>query len=185
MSVNIVLCSRNCQRWTYGKDSLMWQEILAVDSRFAKLRSLEARNVSQQTQSGSLSLYLKRRLQLLQVQRSQASLESFGLSDEMECPDEKDEATFVTHRPGFQINYKFSYSIQIFLFIVMRNRKYLSLRVKLLKRQFGLPHDVMSLKSLSISSPYSWRLNHSGKDKKFRLLEDVPLFKTYFDAPRY
>jgi hypothetical protein len=40
----------------------------------------------------------------------------------------------------------------------MRNRKYLSLRVKLLKRQFGLPNDVMSLKSLSISSPNSRRI---------------------------
>jgi hypothetical protein len=40
----------------------------------------------------------------------------------------------------------------------MRNRKYLSLRVKLLKRQFGIPNDVMSLKSLSISSPNSRRV---------------------------
>ena len=35
----------------------------------------------------------------------------------------------------------------------MRNKKYLSLRVKLLKRQFGIPNDLMSLKSMSISSP--------------------------------
>lgn len=47
--------------------------------------------------------------------------------------------------------------------LVVRNRKYLSLRIKLLKRQFGLPSDVMSLKSLSISGPHSRRLNHSGR----------------------
>ena len=35
---------------------------------------------------------------------------------------------------------------------IMRSRKYLSLRVKLLKRQFGLPNDLMSLKSMSITS---------------------------------
>ncbi len=33
----------------------------------------------------------------------------------------------------------------------IRNRRYISLRVKLLKRQFGLPSDVLSLKSLSIN----------------------------------
>ena len=32
----------------------------------------------------------------------------------------------------------------------IRNKRYLSLRVKLLKRQFGLPSDVLSLKSLSL-----------------------------------
>ncbi len=37
----------------------------------------------------------------------------------------------------------------------VRNRRYLSLRVKLLKRQFGLPGDVLSLKSLSLASPPS------------------------------
>lgn len=34
---------------------------------------------------------------------------------------------------------------------VMRNKKYISLRVKLLKKQFGLPADLVSLKSLSLS----------------------------------
>ena len=33
----------------------------------------------------------------------------------------------------------------------IRNKKYLSLRVKLLKRQFGIPSDVLSLRSLSLS----------------------------------
>ena len=33
----------------------------------------------------------------------------------------------------------------------IRNKRYISLRVKLLKRQFGLPSDVLSLKSLSLS----------------------------------
>lgn len=35
---------------------------------------------------------------------------------------------------------------------VMRNKKYISLRVKLLKKQFGLPPDLQSLKSLSLST---------------------------------
>jgi WD40 repeat protein len=34
---------------------------------------------------------------------------------------------------------------------VMRNKKYISLRVKLLKKQFGLPSDLVSLRSLSMS----------------------------------
>jgi len=34
---------------------------------------------------------------------------------------------------------------------VMRNKKYMSLRVKLLKKQFGLPSDLTSLRSLSLS----------------------------------
>lgn len=39
----------------------------------------------------------------------------------------------------------------------VRNKRYLSLRVKLLKRQFGLPSDVLSLKSLSLQSQYQVR----------------------------
>jgi len=34
---------------------------------------------------------------------------------------------------------------------VMRNKKYISLRVKLLKKQFGLPADLVSLRSMSLS----------------------------------
>ena len=37
--------------------------------------------------------------------------------------------------------------------LVMRNKKYISLRVKLLKKQFGLPADIVSLRSLNLSSP--------------------------------
>ena len=37
----------------------------------------------------------------------------------------------------------------------MRNKKYISLRVKLLKKQFGLPADIVSLRSLSLQSSTS------------------------------
>jgi hypothetical protein len=80
----------------------MWQEILAVDSHFSKLRVVETQNVSQ-SQQPSLSilpsLYLKRRLQLLQVQPTKTPTSPM---DKMECLNERDEATFVTHRPGKQ-----------------------------------------------------------------------------------
>merc|ERR1712012_757535 len=36
--------------------------------------------------------------------------------------------------------------------LVMRNKKYISLRVKLLKKQFGLPADIVSLRSLNLQS---------------------------------
>ena len=47
----------------------------------------------------------------------------------------------------------------------MRNRRYLSLRVKLLKRQFGLPGDVLSLKSLSLASSSTSRQQQDSKDR--------------------
>ncbi len=66
-------------------------------------------------------LYLKRRLQLLQAQHDQRERERQVNPD---CdPDQ----------------------------FVMRNKKYMSLRVKLLKKQFSLPNDLVSLRSLSIS----------------------------------
>ncbi len=80
----------------------MWQEILAIDSHFSKLRTVETQNVSlsQQPPLSILpSLYLKRRLQLLQVQPTKTPPSPM---DKMECSNERDEATFVTHRPGKQ-----------------------------------------------------------------------------------
>lgn len=84
----------------------MWQEILAVDSHFAKLRTVETQNVSQSSlppsQSVLPSLYLKRRLQLLQVQTLQSpnAKPPDSPMDKMECSNERDEAAFLTHRPG-------------------------------------------------------------------------------------
>lgn len=82
----------------------MWQEILAVDSHFSKLRTVETQNVSQSSQPTFLSLlpslYLKRRLQLLQAQAVQSSKTPNSQLDKMECSNETDEATFVTHRPS-------------------------------------------------------------------------------------
>ena len=63
----------------------MWQEILAVDSRLSEQRSMDR---------GYRPLYLKRRLQLLQGNFCQMQ----GTASRMECSNEKDEATLVTHR---------------------------------------------------------------------------------------
>jgi hypothetical protein len=64
---------------------LMWQDILAVDSRLSEQRSMDRTY---------RPLYLKRRLQLLQA----SQIQSQNQATKMECPNEKDEATMVTHR---------------------------------------------------------------------------------------
>ena len=46
----------------------------------------------------------------------------------------------------------------------IRNKRYISLRVKLLKRQFGLPNDVLSLKSLSLSKDANENTSESKTD---------------------
>ncbi len=57
----------------------MWQEILAVDSRVSRLRS---------SSSGSdHSMYLKRRLQLLQGMRGAANHGGGCADEEMDDPD--------------------------------------------------------------------------------------------------
>jgi len=93
----------------------MWQEILAIDSKFNDRRMMEAKDLR--------PLYLKRRLQLLQGQTNSQSRKVN--KPEIECSDPDQ--------------------------YVMRNKKYISLRVKLLKKQFGLPSDLTSLRSLSLS----------------------------------
>ena len=62
-------------------------------------------------------LYIKRRMQLLQAQGQSTSRKVNPECD----PDQCDQ-------------------------YVMRNKKYISLRVKLLKKQFGLPSDLTSLR---------------------------------------
>ena len=88
----------------------MWQEILAIDSKFNDRRMMEAKDLR--------PLYLKRRLQLLQGQNNSQSRKVN--KSEIECSDPDQ--------------------------YVMRNKKYISLRVKLLKKQFGLPSDLTSLR---------------------------------------
>lgn len=88
----------------------MWQEILAIDSKFNDRRMMEAKDLR--------PLYLKRRLQLLQGQTNSQSRKVN--KPEIECSDPDQ--------------------------YVMRNKKYISLRVKLLKKQFGLPSDLTSLR---------------------------------------
>ena len=98
----------------------MWQEILAIDSKFNDRRMMEAKDLR--------PLYLKRRLQLLQGQPSSRKVNP-------ECdPDQ----------------------------YVMRNKKYMSLRVKLLKKQFGLPSDLTSLRYIFV---YSYEIHTSDKCK--------------------
>ena len=87
----------------------MWQEILAIDSKFNDRRMMEAKDLR--------PLYLKRRLQLLQ---GQTNSQSKKIVNNPECSDPDQ--------------------------YVMRNKKYISLRVKLLKKQFGLPSDLTSLR---------------------------------------
>ena len=70
-------------------------------------------------------LYLKRRLQLLQNAQSK-----HHRSASLPNPEEVDPDQYV-----------------------MRNKKYISLRVKLLKKQFGLPADLVSLTSQVSLSP--------------------------------
>lgn len=94
----------------------MWQEIVAIDTKLNEHRMMEAKDLR--------PLYLKRRLQLLQSQRSLQGAEV--------DPDQ----------------------------FVMRNKKYISLRVKLLKKQFGLPADLLSLKSLSLSPALTSTTDH-------------------------
>ena len=68
-------------------------------------------------------LYIKRRMQLLQAQGQPTSHRKLV---NPECdPDQCDQ-------------------------YVMRNKKYISLRVKLLKKQFGLPSDLTSLRLVKV-----------------------------------
>merc|ERR1712012_1528649 len=71
-------------------------------------------------------LYLKRRLQLLQNKAQNHTQPRKSVVSHPEYPDPDQ--------------------------LVMRNKKYISLRVKLLKKQFGLPADIVSLRSLNLQS---------------------------------
>ena len=69
----------------------------------------------------------------------------------------------------------------------MRNKKYISLRVKLLKKQFGLPADIVSLRSLNLSSPTTLKSSvasstpiqddHNYNGVHYVIQLDVPLAK--------
>ena len=52
----------------------------------------------------------------------------------------------------------------------IRNKRYISLRVKLLKRQFGLPSDVLSLKSLSLGKDANENTSGSGSKSELALI---------------
>ena len=112
----------------------MWQEIVAIDSKFNDRRMMEAKDLR--------PLYLKRRLQLLQGQPSSRKVNP-------ECdPDQ----------------------------YVMRNKKYMSLRVKLLKKQFGLPSDLTSLRYIFV---YSYEI-HTQISVKYLNSECHKTFLTFY-----
>ena len=122
----------------------MWQDVFAVDSRVCDARF---EKMSAENKRDLKPLYLKRRLQLLQASHLHGqSLQTDANSREhdMENMSDKNKSKI---GDGNNIIPTGAYHP------VMRNKRYISLRVKLLKRQFGLPSDVLSLKSLSLSSP--------------------------------
>jgi len=109
---------------------IMWQEIVAIDTKLNEHRMMEAKDLR--------PLYLKRRLQLLQ-NKAQTHHNQQGY-----LPPSSRKSSVVSH-PECPDPDQY----------VMRNRKYISLRVKLLKKQFGLPSDLVSLRSLSLSPALS------------------------------
>ena len=120
----------------------MWQDVFAVDSRVCEARF---QNMSTENKRDLKPLYLKRRLQLLQASQGydqpiQTDAASRQLDRENNVSDKDANKNVSRQMSG-------TYQP------IMRNKRYISLRVKLLKRQFGLPSDVLSLKSLSLSSP--------------------------------
>ena len=118
----------------------MWQDVFAVDSRVCEARF---DSMSAEKKRDLKPLYLKRRLQLLQASHHH------GKPDIV--PHKEDDKTLSDENAPKDGNT--DYITSEAYHPVMRNKRYISLRVKLLKRQFGLPADVLSLKSLSLSSP--------------------------------
>ena len=114
---------------------------ISVDSRVCDYR-LSKMSDSDKKKSGDLKpLYLKRRMQLLQ-DASSGSNSSPQNTDIDIAEQEEGHRIKQLHQSG-GASHQATH--------VMRNKRYISLRVKLLKRQFGLPSDVLSLKSLNLS----------------------------------
>jgi len=107
----------------------MWQEIVAIDTKLNDYRMMDSKDLR--------PLYLKRRLQLLQ-NKAQNQPQTGRKSVSNTAPPH-------VNSPEFPDPDQY----------VMRNKKYISLRVKLLKKQFGLPSDLVSLRSLSLSPALS------------------------------
>ena len=103
----------------------MWQEIVAIDTKLNDYRMMDSKDLR--------PLYLKRRLQLLQNKAQNQPLSGRKSVSNTAPPH--------VNSPEFPDPDQY----------VMRNKKYISLRVKLLKKQFGLPSDLVSLRSLSLS----------------------------------
>lgn len=117
----------------------MWQEVLALDSRVCDARM---KNMTKQERERLKPLYLKRRMQLLGSGGGGLASDSGGYSSGGACPDQEDPCLQDEPHPRIRGNGP-----------VLRSRRYLSLRIKLLKGQFGLPPDLLSLRSLTLSSP--------------------------------
>ena len=118
---------------------------ISVDSRVCDYR-LSKMSDSDKKKSGDLKpLYLKRRMQLLQ-DASSGSNSSPQTTDIDIAEQEEGHRIKQLHQSG-GASHQATH--------VMRNKRYISLRVKLLKRQFGLPSDVLSLKSLNLSQVWT------------------------------
>ena len=124
----------------------MWQDVFAVDSRVCEARF---ENMSAENKRDLKPLYLKRRLQLLQA----SHLHSQPLQIDTDEHQQNSSENNMSEKYVSKMEDRNSVSTAESYQPVMRNKRYISLRVKLLKRQFGLPADVLSLKSLSLSSP--------------------------------
>ena len=122
----------------------MWQDVFAVDSRVCDARF---EKMSAENKRDLKPLYLKRRLQLLQASHLH------GQSLQTDADSREQNMENVSDKNKSKIGDSNNIITTGAYHPVMRNKRYISLRVKLLKRQFGLPSDVLSLKSLSLSSP--------------------------------
>ena len=120
--------------------------VFTVDSRLCDHR-LSKMSESDKKKAGDLKpLYLKRRLQLLQAGSSGKP----GSTDiDIAEQEEGHRVKQLQQQGSHQTTH------------VMRNKRYISLRVKLLKRQFGLPSDVLSLKSLNLSQVFISSIPHT------------------------
>ena len=155
----------------------MWQDVFAVDSRVCDARFDK---MSAENKRDLKPLYLKRRLQLLQASHLH------GQSMQTDVEHHKKDMENVSDKNNSKIGNSHN-SINAGLYQpVMRNKRYISLRVKLLKRQFGLPSDVLSLKSLSLSSPSPQTTTFRFNDPDLlneNMEEDVEM-KIHSEAPK-
>lgn len=129
--------------------------LFPVDSRVCDYR-LSKMSESDKKKSGDLKpLYLKRRMQLLQDASSSSGSSSSASprTTDIDIAEQEEGHRIKQLQQSGGTSHQSTH--------VMRNKRYISLRVKLLKRQFGLPSDVLSLKSLNLSQVKQLKSSHS------------------------